>query len=145
MSEAAPRVGCGAAIVENGRILLVKRRLPPESGSWSLPGGKVEFLERAEDAVLREVREEVGLTINVLGLLQVSELVGVDGQHWVSPVYRAHVLSGEVANLEPDKLKGVGWFSLAEPPLPLALAARQAIARIAGAKAASRAFGDGSA
>ena len=62
MSARAPGVGCGAAIVRDGRLLLVKRRQAPEAGHWSLPGGKVDFGERVEDAVRRErSREEVGV------------------------------------------------------------------------------------
>ena len=53
VSAGVPRVGCGAAIVRDGRILLFKRLRPPEAGRWSLPGGKVDFLESIEDAVAR--------------------------------------------------------------------------------------------
>ena len=55
VSASAPGVGCGAAILREGRLLLVKRRKAPEAGCWSLPGGKVDFLERVEDAVRREI------------------------------------------------------------------------------------------
>ena len=121
-------MGCGAAILRAGRLLLVKRRKAPEAGCWSLVGGKVDFLERAEDAVMRETLEEVGLTIELKGLLRLVEMIGVDGQHWVSPVYRAEPQSGEPVNREPDKIEAIGWFALDDPPAPLAQAAREAIA-----------------
>ncbi len=95
MSARAPRVGCGAAIVNEGRILLVKRLEPPEAGHWNLPGGKVDFLERVEDAVVRETREEVGVEIALLRALGVTEMIGIDDQHWVSPIYLARVVAGE--------------------------------------------------
>jgi ADP-ribose pyrophosphatase YjhB (NUDIX family) len=57
-----PGVGCGAAIIRGGRILLVERRTPPEAGYWNLPGGKVDFLERVEAAIVREIKEEVAST-----------------------------------------------------------------------------------
>ncbi|MBV8664337.1 MAG: NUDIX domain-containing protein, partial [Hyphomicrobiales bacterium] len=63
MTDRAPGVGCGAAIVRECRLLLVKRRKPPEAGCWNLPGGKVDFLERVEDAVRREILEEIGVEI----------------------------------------------------------------------------------
>jgi ADP-ribose pyrophosphatase YjhB (NUDIX family) len=122
------RVGCGAAILRAGRLLLVKRRKAPEAGFWSLIGGKVDFLERAEDAVLRETREEVGVRIEIGPLLCLVEMIGVDGQHWLSPVYRAALENGEPVNREPDKIAGIGWFALDDPPAPLAQAAREAIA-----------------
>lgn len=126
----SPGVGCGAAILREGRILLVKRLKAPEAGHWSLPGGKVDFLERVEDAIRREIREEIGVEIALDRPLVLVEMLGVDGQHWVSPVYLARLASGEPENREPDKLAAVAWFPLDVPPQPLAQAAREAIAAI---------------
>ena len=132
MGEA--RVGCGAAILREGRLLLVQRRKAPEAGHWSLVGGKVDFLERAEEAVVRETREEVGVAIELGPLLCLVEMIGIDGQHWVSPVYRAALASGEPVNREPDKIAEIGWFALDAPPAPLAQAAREAIALLRSAE-----------
>ena len=60
-----PRVGCGAAIVRNGRILLVRRKRMPEADHWGLPGGKVDPFETVPAAVVREVREELGIEVGV--------------------------------------------------------------------------------
>jgi 8-oxo-dGTP diphosphatase len=128
-------VGCGAAILRDGRLLLVKRRKAPEAGFWSLVGGKVDFLERAEDAVVRETFEEVGVRIEIGALLCLVEMIGIDRQHWLSPVYRATIESGEPVNREPDKIAAIGWFALDDPPAPLAQAAREAIAILRAAKA----------
>jgi 8-oxo-dGTP diphosphatase len=123
-------VGCGAAILREGRILLVKRRKAPEASCWSLVGGKVDFGERAQQAVVRETREEIGVAIDLGPLLCLVQMIGVEGQHWLSPVYRAAIQQGEPVNGEPDKIAAIGWFALAEPPEPLALAAREAIAAL---------------
>jgi len=129
----APGVGCGAAIVRDGRLMLVQRLKIPEVGCWSLPGGKVDYLERVEDAVVREIREELGVAIALERLLGVVEMVGLDDQHWVSPVYLAHLVAGEPVNREPDKHAAIAWRSLAEPPpTPLATPARFAFATLAG-------------
>ncbi|WP_129306926.1 (deoxy)nucleoside triphosphate pyrophosphohydrolase [Streptomyces sp. L2] len=52
----------GAALLDAGRLLAARRSAPPElAGRWELPGGKVEAGERTEDAVVRELREELGV------------------------------------------------------------------------------------
>jgi ADP-ribose pyrophosphatase YjhB (NUDIX family) len=134
MSAGVVGVGCGAAILAENRLLLVKRRKAPEAGFWSLPGGKVEFLERAEEAVVREIAEEIGVAIVLGPLLCLIQMIGVDDQHWVSPVYRASIEAGEPVNREPDKIEAIGWFALEAPPAPLAIAAREAIAHLRAAE-----------
>ncbi len=71
-------VGSGALIHKGGKILLVKRKNDPNRGRWALPGGLVELGERVEDAVRREVREEVGLDIHLEGLLDVVNDIHYD-------------------------------------------------------------------
>jgi len=131
MSARAPGVGCGAAIVRDGKLLLVKRRKAPEAGHWNLPGGKVDWGERAADAAKREIREETGLEIEIISLLDIVEMIGLDDQHWVSPTYLARAVAGEARNLEPEKAEAVVWAPLDAPPQPLATAARVAIEKLA--------------
>ncbi|MFB3128375.1 MAG: NUDIX domain-containing protein, partial [Lysobacteraceae bacterium] len=61
-----PRVGCGAVVRDaDGRILLIQRGRDPERGHWGLPGGKVDWMETVEAAVVREVREETALEVTL--------------------------------------------------------------------------------
>ena len=132
MSARVPGVGCGAAIVRDGQILLIMRLTPPEAGCWSLPGGKVDFLERVADAVVREIREEIGVAIALERPLGVVEMIGLDDQHWVSPIYLATIVAGEPRVCEPTKHADTAWFSLDKPPAALSAAARDAFAALAG-------------
>ena len=75
--------------------------------------------------------EETGLAIRLTRFLQLTQMLGQDGEHWVSPVWLAEVVMGEARNLEPDKAEAVAWFALASPPAPLGQAAREAIGRLA--------------
>jgi 8-oxo-dGTP diphosphatase len=60
-----PRVGVGAIVLHEGRVLLVKRGRPPGVGKWSLPGGLVDLGESTADAARREVAEECGIDVRV--------------------------------------------------------------------------------
>lgn len=60
-----PIVGVGALIVHEGKLLLVKRGVDPDKGKWSIPGGAVELGERMREAVIREVKEECGLDVEI--------------------------------------------------------------------------------
>ena len=95
-----------------------------------MPGGKVDFGERVEDAIVREIAEEVGVKIALLRSLGVVQMIGLDDQHWVAPIYLAEVVAGEPENREPGKHKAMVWAPLDAPPSPLAVAAREAIAAL---------------
>jgi ADP-ribose pyrophosphatase YjhB (NUDIX family) len=132
IKESEPRLGCGAAIVERSQILLVKRRRSPEANHWGLPGGKVEPGERVEDAVIREIGEELGIAIE-LGrrICTVDHLDDSTGQWWVAQVYSAMIVSGVPEILEPDALAAVAWFTMDALPRPLTAATLRAIGALA--------------
>ena len=94
-----PRVGCGAAVVRDAKLLLVHRLTEPEAGRWGLPGGKVDPFESAwAQAVRREIQEELGILIEDAALLCVVELIDRAGdEHWVAPVYRVASLQRRTA------------------------------------------------
>jgi 8-oxo-dGTP diphosphatase len=70
-----PVVGVGALISDGVRYLLIKRAAEPDAGFWSVPGGLVEVGERAEDAAVREAKEETGLDVEVVELLGVVDKI----------------------------------------------------------------------
>ena len=72
---ARPIPGVGALIIDGDRVLLVERVREPLKGYWSIPGGAVETGEKLEDALRREVREETGLEVEVVHLIEVFERI----------------------------------------------------------------------
>ena len=112
-----PGVGCGMVFLDRGRILLLQRKKSPEAGAWGIPGGKVDFLETAEQAIRREALEETGLEAGIVSLLGLSEqLFHEEQQHWLGILYLARTYSGEARLLEPEKHGGIAWFPLGELP-----------------------------
>jgi 8-oxo-dGTP diphosphatase len=125
-----PKVGVGVLILDHrSRALLTLRKLPPEAGSWSIVGGKLEYLETLHHCAVREALEEVGVTVSIEALLCVTDhLLPQESQHWVSPAYLGRVASGRAKNCEPRKTREVRWFPLDQLPPNLTMTARNAIA-----------------
>ncbi|AWG34290.1 NUDIX hydrolase [Alcaligenes aquatilis] len=125
------RVGCGAVIMQNEKILLLKRVREPEAEHWGIPGGKVDWLETLEQAVKREIMEEVGLRLDSLELLvNVNQIDANKGEHWVAPVYWATSFTGQAVVQEPEKHSGMDWFALDQLPGPLTVATQLAVTAI---------------
>ncbi len=128
-----PRAGCGAAIVRDGRILLLRRRTEPEAGSWGLPGGKIDLFETAEAAMRREVAEELGIVVGEAALLCcVDQIDRAAGTHWVAPVFLVRDFTGIARNVEPAKHDGPVWYALDALPDALTTPTRVALAALAG-------------
>ena len=86
----APQVAVAAVVVDDGRVLLIRRRNEPARGRWTLPGGRVLPGERLAEAVVRELAEETGLVGTVERFLDVVERIG-GGHHYVIVDYLVHV------------------------------------------------------
>jgi 8-oxo-dGTP diphosphatase len=100
---AHPLVGVGALIHDReGRVLLIKRRFEPNKGRWSVPGGLLETGETLVEAGRREVREELGVEIEVEELFQVSEEIIRDRE---SKARFHFVLVDYLATLQPADAK----------------------------------------
>jgi len=131
--EDVPRRGCGAAIIAESKILLVKRRRSPEASHWGLPGGKVEPGERVEDAIIREIAEELGIAIRLdRWLCTVDHPDDDTGQRWVAEVHAASIVAGAPRICEPHALAAVDWFAMDRLPAPLTAATVQTIAALGG-------------
>ena len=96
-----PIVGVGAVIVDDGKVVLIKRRYEPLQGQWSLPGGGVEIGETLEAAVAREMREETGLEVDVGPVIEVFDRIMRDEDkrvryHYVLVDYLCWPVAGEL-------------------------------------------------
>ena len=112
-----PIAGVGAVIVQDGKILLVKRGVEPAKNLWSIPGGMVELGEKVRDAIIREVKEECGLNVEITRLMDVVDSITVNEEgrvqfHFVILDFLAQVRGG---TLKPaDDVLDARWIPLEE-------------------------------
>ncbi|MGJ5074069.1 NUDIX hydrolase [Bradyrhizobium oligotrophicum] len=98
-----PQLAVSAAIFRDGRLLLVRRARSPAQGVYTLPGGRVEFGETLHEAIAREVMEETGLSITIVGLAGWREVLPAQGGggHYVILPFAARWRAGE-PRLDPE-------------------------------------------
>ncbi len=77
----APLVGVGAVVVHEGRVLLVRRGNEPLKGHWTLPGGLLELGESVVEGVARETREETGLIVEPIELVELIDRIHREPVH----------------------------------------------------------------
>lgn len=113
----APVVGLGAVVWRDDKVLMIKRGQPPRAGIWSLPGGGQDLGETVEQGIRRELREETGVEVELLGLVAVIDSVQRDAEgrvlyHYTIVDYAARWASGDV--VAGDDAADAAWFSLDE-------------------------------
>ena len=134
-----PQLAVSGAIFRDDKILLVRRARSPGKGFYSLPGGRVEFGESLHDALRREVDEETGLRIEIVGLAGWREVLpgATGGGHYLIMSFAARWMANEpILNEELDDFKwlapddvGLGDLKLTGGLLEVIEAARRLIQR----------------
>ena len=115
----APKVGVGALIIKEGKILLGKRKSAFAKGEYGSVGGHVEPQETLEEALKREAMEESGLVLKNVKYLCTTNLRKYAPKHYVDVAFPAEIESGEPRVMEPEKLESWDWYDLENLPNPL--------------------------
>lgn len=111
------RVGVGALVIRDGKVLLVRRGRAPGKGFWAIPGGAVEIGETLQAAAEREVLEETGISIRAAEPVFVFDLIERDGEgriayHYVIVDLGAEYISGEAR--AADDAEDARWLAPAD-------------------------------
>jgi mutator protein MutT len=124
-------VGGGVLILNNkNETLLLKRgkNSKNEIGYWNKPGGAVDYGETLMAAMKREVKEEVGVDVNIFGyLLHSDHILKKEKQHWVGFNLLGKVKKGTPKIMEPEKHDEMAWFNLHKLPKKLSQPTKEAI------------------
>jgi ADP-ribose pyrophosphatase YjhB (NUDIX family) len=112
-----PIVGVGGVVVQNGRVVLVRRAKAPRMGEWSIPGGMLELGETLRAGVAREIEEETGLQVKSEVVLDVFDSIVTDPAgktqyHYVLVDYLCSVMGGELR--AASDVSDVRWATLEE-------------------------------
>jgi 8-oxo-dGTP diphosphatase len=118
----APNVGVAIIISRNRKVLLVKRKNVHGAGSWSTPGGHLDFGESPEACAAREAKEEVGLdVINICFRAITNDVFETYGKHYISIWMDGECLHGEPKIAADYEVAELGWFDWDSLPQPLFL------------------------
>ena len=118
-----PRAGVGVMVIRNNKVLLGLRHSDPEKadselhgeGTWSMPGGKVDWHQTIEESARRELLEETSLMAKRLKLISVTDEI-VHDNHFVTNGFICTDFEGDARVMEPDEIVEWRWFSLSDLP-----------------------------
>ena len=116
-----PRIGVGIIITRGDEVLLVRRTGAHGSGTWSTPGGHLDWGERPEQCAAREALEETGVELHHVRFRGLTNDVFPSGPHYVTIWMEGEYLRGEPTAKALDEVSSVGWFRWDSLPRPLFL------------------------
>lgn len=116
---ARPNVGVAVIIRDGDNVLLMKRQNSHGHGTWSVPGGHLEFGESPHECAIREAEEEVGVLISDLTFRTITnDIFEQEGKHYVTIWMEGSYLSGEARVNSAREMSAVGWFPWNALPTP---------------------------
>ncbi len=114
-----PMVGVGVICSHNGKVLLLHRAHAHGAGSWSMPGGHLEFGETPEDCALREMLEETGVHgVHPRFVALTNDIFQAEDKHYITIWMQVDYAGGDAALSAPEESTEVGWFGWDALPRP---------------------------
>ena len=130
MDEKYPRIGVGCIVRLNNKLLMGKRKGAHGEGTWSIPGGHLEFGETPEECAIRETYEETGVKVKDPYFLTITnDFHTKENKHYVTLFMIGTYEKGEPQIMEPDKFEEVKWITEEELPKNIFLPFKQILAK----------------
>ena len=107
-----PKILVRGIIEQNGKYLLVQEAKEKCQGKWNIPAGHLEDNETIIEGTKREILEETGYTVDLTGLIQLSNKV-TETDNWLSIIFSAKIINGSI-NYNKKEILDVAWYSLEE-------------------------------
>ena len=115
-----PRVGVAVLVIRDGEVLIGQRRAGNGPGTWSVPGGLIDFGESFEECAAREVREETGVELRRSTLITANnDVMPQYDDHSITIWMYATEWSGEPRNASPEEHATWEWRAWDDLPRPL--------------------------
>jgi len=117
-----PYVGVGVIVMKGDQVLLMRRSNSHGDGTWSSPGGHLEYGESPEECAIRETQEETGVIISDVTFRAITnDLFEMQEKHYITIWMEGRYVSGEPRINSPREMSELGWFSWTALPHPLFL------------------------
>ena len=117
-----PKVGVAIIITKDDQVLLMKRKGVHGTGTWSTPGGHLDFGETPEQCAAREAKEEVGLDVTDIRFRSITnDIFDQQEKHYITIWMDGRSTSGEQTIAAEKEVAEIGWFAWNALPQPLFL------------------------
>ena len=116
-----PQVGTAIIITKDDKVLLMKRKGPHGQGTWSTPGGHLDFGETPEQGAMREAKEEVGVdVVDIRFRAATNDNFELEGKHYITLWFDGKAV-GKPTIVSEREITEIGWFAWDALPQPLFL------------------------
>ena len=122
-------MGVACIVTRADRVLLIRRQRSHGAGTWSTPGGHLDFGETPAECAIRETEEETGIRVARVEFVAVTnDLFTADGKHYITLWMRGEAAAGAASVRDSAEVAEVGWFATDALPTPLFLSLENLLA-----------------
>jgi len=115
--ENFPLICSDGVILNEGKVLLTKRKIKPFIGYWTIPGGHIDFGESSQDSLIREIKEETNIDVKVVKLIKIYDNPKRDPWgHIISIAYLCEPVNTVATFKENDEVESLYWCDINELP-----------------------------